>query len=579
MRRALALGLSLVALSSAGPVAASRRADADAAVARLADRFVDGWLERRPQLATRLGVHTWDDRLRPVTQASVVEDAAWLADLERRLAAIPRTGLSPARALDHDLLAARLARERLELEEVRGWERNPGGYVELIGGSIQLLVQREFASPAARLRSVTGRLRLVPEVLRAARINLRHPPRVFTEIAIGQVAGVLRLYREDLPAFARRVRDGRLEGDFVQADSAAVRAVEAFLVFLREDLLPGSDGDFRLGRDLYQKKLAVEELEGTPVDTLLARALAALDGTRARMERVAERIAPGRGVAAALDSLARGAPAESSLVPAVAGGLGRIRAFLSAHALVTPPASENLRVRETPAFRRGTSFASMEPPGVWETRASEAFYNVTPPETGWSEAQKRDHLGIFNPWSADIVSIHEAIPGHYYQLLAARHAPSRLRQGFGCGTSIEGWAHYCEQMAVEQGWGDGDPRVELAQLDLALQRLGRMVVGLSMHTGTMTLEEGARLFEERCGMPRVNAEREARRGAVDPTYLVYTLGKWRILELREELRRRLGARFDLRAFHDALLRQGPVPLPIARAAVLAELDRPPRRGR
>jgi uncharacterized protein (DUF885 family) len=236
------------------------------------------------------------------------------------------------------------------------------------------------------------------------------------------------------------------------------------------------------------------------------------------------------------------------------------------------PEREDLRVRETPPFRRGTSFASMESPGVWERVASEAYYNVTPIEPEWTEQQKRDHLGFFNRWASEIVSIHEALPGHYYQFLALKKLPSRLRQVLGSGSNSEGWAHYCEQMAIEEGYGGGDPRYELAQLQLALQRLGRFVVGISMHTRGMTLEEAQRVFEERCAMEPVNAAREARRGALDPTYLVYTLGKWRILELREEARRQLGPSFRLGAFHDAFLRQGHSALPVVRAALLAEID-------
>jgi uncharacterized protein (DUF885 family) len=289
------------------------------------------------------------------------------------------------------------------------------------------------------------------------------------------------------------------------------------------------------------------------------------------MERLADSIAPGAGVAAALDSLARDHPDPESLVATVQEGLARIRAFVRDRRLVTPPASENLIVRETPAFRRATSFASMDPPGVWETRATEAYYNVTPVDPAWSERQKLDHLGFFNRWSSDIVSIHEAIPGHYYQFLALKRAPSRLRQALGSGSNTEGWAHYCEQLAIEQGFGGGDPRYELAQLSLAAQRLGRLIVGLSLHTQGMTYEEAVRVFEEECYMAPVNAEREARRGALDPTYLVYTLGKWRILELRDELKQRMGSRFDLRAFHDAFLAQGPSPLPVVREALLREL--------
>jgi uncharacterized protein (DUF885 family) len=251
-----------------------------------------------------------------------------------------------------------------------------------------------------------------------------------------------------------------------------------------------------------------------------------------------------------------------------------------AHELVTMPEREDLVVRETPTFGRSLSFASMDAPGVWERVARRAYYNVTPVDPAWSERQKHDHLAFFNPYGSSFVTIHEALPGHYYQSLAARAMHSRLRQALTCGTAVEGWAHYCEQMAVEQGFGGGDPRYEMAQQWAALQRLGRLVVGISLHTAGMTLAEAERVFEERCYMAPVNAEREARRGALDPTYLVYTLGKWHILELRDEVRARLGDRFRLREFNDALLLQGGSPAPVARAGVLHVLhaDAPAAAG-
>lgn len=565
--------LVLAGLLAAGLAACppARAGDADARFQRLADEFLDGWLARHPQTATRLGLHGHDRELRVVTQATLTRDAAWLHDVQARLGTIPRAELSFNHQLDDEVLSARLERELLDLEVVRTWETNPNAYLDLIAGSIQSLLQRRFASACEREIAVVRRLRQVPEVLRAAQVNLRHPPRLTTEVAIGQFEGVLRLYREQVPAFATECHAPALEGDLAVADTAAVRAVESFIDWMRTGLLPRSDGDYRLGREVYQRKLACEEMETTPVESLLARGRRELAATRARMEHLAESIAPGAGVAAALDSLARDHPDAASLVATVQDGLARIRAFVRDRRLVTPPPSEHLIVRETPPFRRATSFASMDPPGVWETRATEAYYNVTPVDPAWSERQKLDHLGFFNRWSSDIVSIHEAIPGHYYQFLALKRAPSRLRQALGSGSNTEGWAHYCEQLAIEQGYGGGDPRYELAQLSLAAQRLGRLIVGLSLHTQDMSYEEAVRVFEEQCYMAPVNAEREARRGALDPTYLVYSLGKWRILELREELKQRLGPRFDLKAFHDAFLAQGPSPLPVVREALLHEL--------
>ena len=566
----LVVVLGMLAISFAGCPPA-RAGGADEHFQRIADGFLDGWLARHPQTATRLGVHNHDRELRIVTQATLTADAAWLRDVRQRLAAIPRGELSFARALDDDVLSARLERELLDLEVIRPWETNPNAYLDLVAGSIQSLIQRRFAPPCEREIAVIDRLRQVPEVLRAAQVNLCHPPRLFTEVAIGQFEGALRLYREQVPAFAAECHAPPLAADLSVADTAAVRAIESFLDWMRTDLLARSDGDYRLGRDVYQRKLACDEMETTPVETLLARGRRELAATRARMEIVAASIAPGAGVAEALDSLARDHPNAAELVPTVQAQLVRIRAFIRERGLVTPPPTEHLIVRETPPFRRATSFASMDPPGVWETRATEAYYNVTPVDPAWSERQKLDHLGFFNRWSSEIVSIHEAIPGHYYQFLALKRAPSRLRQALGCGSNTEGWAHYCEQLAIEQGFGGDDPRYELAQLSLAVQRLGRLVVGLSLHTQAMTYDEAVKVFEEQCYMAPVNAEREARRGVLDPTYLVYTLGKWRILELREELRQRMGPRFDLRAFHDAFLGQGPSPLPVVREALLHDL--------
>lgn len=544
---------------------------------KLGDAYIEGWLTRHPNTATRLGVHKDDALLPAVTQASLAEETAWFHRLRDERNAIPRARLSFERALEYDLLGARIERELLDLEVVRPWERNPNSYLDLAAASVQSLLQRDFAPPCARVRAATKRLAQVSEVLRAARINLKNPPRIATEVAIGQFQGTLRLYREVVPVLAARCIDPQVQADLAEADSSAIRAVESFIAYLKDDLLPASNGEYALGREVYQRKLAADEMETTPVDSLLARANTSLEETRARMTVVAEKIAPGLGVQAALDSLTADRPDADRLVPFVSDQLDKIRGFLRAKDLLTLPEKEHLIVRETPVYRRSTSFASMESPGVWEKNANEAYYNVTPVEPSWTEKQKRDHLGFFNRWSSEIVSVHEALPGHYYQFLAVQRVPSRLRQVLGCGSNTEGWAHYCEQMAIEQGYGAGDPRYELGQLVLAVQRLGRFVVGISLHTQGMSYAQAVQVFEDRCWMAPVNAEREARRGTMDPTYLVYTLGKWRVLEMREELKRRLGDRYRLKDFHDAFLREGPAALPVVRAALLHGLAASPAR--
>ncbi|HYM80184.1 MAG TPA: DUF885 domain-containing protein [Candidatus Limnocylindria bacterium] len=564
----------MIALMLLGCVAAAPALAADGPDARfsaMAEEYLARWLARAPHVATRLGVHDGDALLYPVTEATVAEDVVWLKRFRSRLEAVPRARLSFDNALDRDVLAARIERELLNLEVIRPFERNPNFYLDLIAGSVQSLLQRNFASPCERIRSASRRLARVPEVLRAAKLNLRNPPKIYTEVAITQYQGALRFYREVVPALARGCKDSQAQAGLAEADSSAVKAVESFLAFLREDLLPASTGSYALGREVYQRKLAADEMETTPVDTLLAMAWAALEEHRVRMEALASQIAPGQGVAAALDSLEQERPEASQLVPFIAAQLDTIRDFLRQADVITMPAKENLKVRETPLFQRSLSFASMDSPGVWEKRATEAYYNVTPVDPSWTEQQKQDHLGFFNRYASEIVSIHEALPGHYYQFLVLKKVPSRLRQVLGAGSNVEGWAHYCEQMMLEQGYGGGDPRYQLAQLVLAIRRIGRFIAGISLHTQGMTYEQAVQLFQERCYMEPVNAEREARRGTSDPTYLVYTLGKWRILELRAEVKQRLGDRFRLKAFHDALLSQGSAALPVVRAGVLREL--------
>jgi uncharacterized protein (DUF885 family) len=545
-------------------------ASAAAQLDRLTDEYFERTFEFHPQEATQLGNHNFDHKLLPITQASVASNAAWLRDLETRLRAIPLPELKFDQRLDHATLLSRIERDRLDLEVVKPQENNPTIYVRLITSSIQSLLQRNFAPVCSRSRAAADRLRAVPEVLRAAEINLRRPARVATEVAIDQVRGALRFYRETVPALTADCRDPGAAANLAEADTAAVRATQEFLRFLEEDLRPRSDGSYALGTDVYQRKLWADEMEGAPVESLLARGRREIETTHARMRELAAHISPD-GVQAALDSIARDHPTAEQLVPFVAADLDSIRAFVRDHHLLTVPAHEHLIVRETPAFARGLSFASMDAPGVWETGADEAYFNVTPVEPGWTAKQKEDHLAFFNRYNARIVAVHEALPGHYYQFLARRHVRSRVRAALGCGSNIEGWAHYCEQMAVEEGFAAGDARVELAQQWLALQRLGRLVAGLSMHTGGMTEAEAAQLFETQCWMTPVTAEREARRGTLDPTYLVYTLGKWRLLDLRDEVRAAMGARYTARAFHDAVLAQGVAPLPIVRAGVLEAL--------
>jgi uncharacterized protein (DUF885 family) len=212
----------------------------------------------------------------------------------------------------------------------------------------------------------------------------------------------------------------------------------------------------------------------------------------------------------------------------------------------------------------------MDTPGAYETKAREAFYYITPPEIDWDADHREEHLRLFNGPVMKIITIHEAYPGHYIQFLYAGRFPTKTRKLLAASSNAEGWAHYTEQMMIEEGFGAGDPEIRLAQLNEALLRDVRFIVGIKLHTEGWTVEQGARLFEERAFQEPANAYEEARRGAYNPTYLYYTLGKIEIYKLREDYRRAKGAAYSLENFHNEFVTQGSIPIKLVRRILLSQ---------
>jgi uncharacterized protein (DUF885 family) len=242
--------------------------------------------------------------------------------------------------------------------------------------------------------------------------------------------------------------------------------------------------------------------------------------------------------------------------------------FIRQHHIVTIPSPVQPIVEETPPFMRALTSASMDTPGAFEKVAKEAYFNVTLPEPGWSAQKTKEWMEGFNRGTITSTAIHEAYPGHYTQFLWVQRAPSIVRRVIGSGSNAEGWAHYCEQMMFEQGYGNGDPKLRLGQIQEALLRDARYIVGIQMHTGKMTFDQAVEFFVNEGHQTRAVAEREAKRGTADPTYLVYTLGKLEILKLREDYRKAKGAQFSLEEFHNRFLQQGYPPIPIVRRELL-----------
>jgi uncharacterized protein (DUF885 family) len=225
-------------------------------------------------------------------------------------------------------------------------------------------------------------------------------------------------------------------------------------------------------------------------------------------------------------------------------------------------------VEETPPFMRALTTASMDTPGPFEKIAKEAFFNVTLPEKSWNEKQTEEYMEGFNKGTIISTAVHEVYPGHYTQFVWTARALSKVRKLLGCGSNAEGWAHYTEQMMLDAGYGNGDLKLRLGQLQDALLRNARYIAGIQMHTGKMTVDEATEFFVKEGYQVRPVAEKEAKRGTSDPTYLVYTLGKLQILKLRDDYQKLKGGKPNLQAFHDAFLQQGFPPIKIVRRALL-----------
>jgi uncharacterized protein (DUF885 family) len=410
----------------------------------------------------------------------------------------------------------------------------------------------------------------MPAVLDDARRNLQTPPRIYTEIAIEQIDGNIRFFTDDLPAAFTGVSDKALLEEFRRTNAAVVAALADYKKFLTQDLLPKSTGSFAFGADTFRAALAANEM----IDMAPADLLAIAESDRQRNEdafqATAKRIDATKPADAVLASIQNDHPAADSLLSATQDTLDSIRQFIVARRIVTIPPSDPVRVKETPPFMRATTSASMDTPGPFETAKLTAFYNMTLPDPRWPAAERADFMRQWYYPAISNVSVHEVYPGHYIQFLYAKNFPSDVRKVYGANTNIEGWAHYCEQMMLDEGFHGDEPKYRLAQLQDALLRDVRFIAGIRMHTEAMTVDEATRLFETAGHQPHPVAVSEAKRGTSDALYGYYTMGKLMILKLREDYRGKQGAGFTLQAFHDAFMQLGPLPLPLVREAMLGE---------
>jgi uncharacterized protein (DUF885 family) len=570
------LGLVARPLSARQPAAAT----ADSALLSLADDLIDNYyFPVNPTVATLDGIHRLDDRLEDYSREAVQSNVRALHGFEQRLAAVDTTTLSERVAGDQELLLSYVRSQLLTLEVIRPREKNADSYSSGISSSAFAIMERSFAPLNERLRLLIAREKMMPQVLRQARLNLKNPPKIYTQIAIEQLPGIESFFEQDIPAAFAKADDEPLKQQFARVNAQVIDALKSYHAWLEHDLLPRSHGEFRLGEKTFRAKLLDDEMVGTPLDRLLAIGIQNLHQNQAEFARVAAKLEPGKDPHAVLAELALDHPPPDKLLDSFRTDFDGLIKFLDTHAIVTVPAAPPPILEETPPFMRATTFASMDTPGPYENTATEAYFNVTLPEASWDAKRTEGFMAQFNYPVISNVVVHEAYPGHYVQFLWMHQVEDRVRKLFGASSNSEGWAHYCEQMMLDEGYGQpgngsdderGALRLRLGQLQDALLRNARYVVAIQLHTGHMSIEQAIDYFVKEGYQSREVGEIETKRGTSDPTYLYYTLGKLQILKLRADLKARQGDAFRLKDFHDAFMRQGFPPIKIVRRALMKD---------
>ncbi|HTW85300.1 MAG TPA: DUF885 domain-containing protein [Candidatus Sulfotelmatobacter sp.] len=567
----LLVTLAFAALLIPAPGAA--QAGADNRYAQLARDYFMAQFHANPVSATYVGIHRWDNLLGSFTAADYARQLALDRETLRTLAAIDRTQLSPRVHLDAEMLSNALHDDLLINGTMAMWRHQPDGYVQTASNGVFLLISRNFAPPLARLRATMSREAEIPMIYAMARRNLTAVDRDTATLAMQDATGSLDLLQTTIPQAFAGVGDAETRVEFRHATLVAVGATKSYIAYLKTTWIAHPKGTYAIGAANYSARLKYEEGVDLPLSEYLAIGEKALAQTRAQMIASAHAIHPGAGVTQVIAELSRQHPTAAGLIPAAQGDLVKLRAFVIAHHIIDLPPDARIAVTPTPPFMRSTTEAAEDSPGPLEQVAKQAYYYVTPVDPHDPPAVQQAYLASFNDYERPIVSAHEVYPGHFTNFVIDRHLPLTLSEKLLTATSfVEGWAHYDEQMMVDQGWGDGDPRVRFMQLREAIWRNARYVAGVKMHTQGMTVPQAIRFFETQAFLDPANARAEAYRGTQDATYGYYTLGKLEILKLRADYRKKLGPAFTLARFHHDLLQYGDPALPLLRPLLLGPSD-------
>jgi uncharacterized protein (DUF885 family) len=539
--------------------------------------FSDVYFHFTPTNGTADGLHQYDTQLEDYSAANIQKQIAALHTYEKKVEAIDPSTLDASVAGDRSILLNSIRSTLLSLEVIRPWEKNPDSYSTGITASAFVIMERPYAPADTRLKSLVEREKQMPQALLEARKNLKNPPHIYTEIALEQLDGDISFFQNDVPSAFTDATDADTKAAFAKSNAAVIEALQSYEAWLKSDLLPRSNGDYKFGADTFAKKLAYDEMVDIPLDHLLAIAYADLHKNQAEFARVAKEVDPTKTPQQVLAELATIHPAPDKLLSTFNDTFASLIDFINTHHIITIPSKVEPTLEETPPFERATTSASMDPPGPFETHSTKAYFNVTLPEKNWTPEHIAEHMSEFNVGTIISTSVHEAYPGHYVQFLWTPQFPSTIRKVLGANTNIEGWAHYTEQMMLDQGYGQPGTGaqnereaklIRLGQIQDALLRDARFVNSIKLHTGQFTFDQAVNFFVTDGYQSHSVGLVETKRGTADATYLYYTLGKLEIMKLRADMMKKQGAAFNLQTFHDDFMRQGFAPIKIVRKAML-----------
>ena len=539
---------------------------------KVSSEFIENYLTLHPTVAVAQGYHQFDGKLPDFSKEGIDKEATHLNEFLAKFESLDTTKLSQNNLIDYYLLVSQV-KNSLHRYNVLHIAERPLTYLGVI--DLTPYVKRNYASIDQRAKAVIHFEKQLPNFLVTAKQNMTSINyKEEVELSIEAFRSTAEYVEKDIPKAFEKVYQKNLKDSLAYSTKIASRALRGFADYLQKHTLPRAHGKYAIGRKNYIKMLQYNELLETTPEEILKIGLQKLKEEQQEFAEAAKVIDSTKTPQEVFKMIQKEHPKADSLVSFTKNKCEEIRQFLIDHRIITIPSEVRAKVVKTPAFMVGAT-AAMDTPGPFEkAEASEAYYYVTPPSYKWTSTQKEEWLTLFNKYSTEVISIHEAYPGHYVQFLHLNASSvSRTRKLFGSYAFIEGWAHYTEQMMLEEGYGKSDdPKVmakyKMAQLSESLLRLCRLVVSIKEHTAGWSVKEGTKFFMANCYYEEKPAYEEALRGTFDPGYLSYSLGKLQLLALREDVKKRQGKYFSLRKFHDQATDNGMLPIQLLRKILL-----------